>query len=264
MVHRLLPILLLYCFAAENALAACAPVRAAYTDMHRPPYWFGNGAEVPGQPGAGAELLRSFAASEGCATSFRRLPTLRIPAELAAGEVDFAPVGLASEHVAGIVLPHDKNGRLDMDRALPMMLVVFVRAGEGPTRDLDPAAYFQHHLLGIAFGSSYLGRLRQAGVKVDSGASSMEMNMQKLQLHRIDGVAVTLMSPGDMDKYMATRFGAGIIRLEQPLYADRVWLAASQQYYDRHTARVEAMWNWLGTKGKTELARLLKKYGGEP
>lgn len=263
MYFRLLCFLLLCCSLNAQVLAACAPVRLAYVNMDYPPYWLGNGDVVPERPGVGVEVAQAFAASAGCGVSFRRLPTLRIPAALAAGAIDFAPVGLASQYVPGIAFPHDKNGQLDLDRAIPMMLVVFMRVGDGLARDLDPAAYFQHHLLGIALGSNYLARLKQAGIKVDSGGTSVEMNIEKLKLHRVDGVAVTLLSPADMDKYMAA-LGPDIIRLEQPLYVDRVWLAASQPYYDEHAARVEAMWTWLGTKGKTELARLLKKYDAQP
>jgi hypothetical protein len=263
MYCRLLCFLLLCCSLNGEALAACAPVRFAYVDKDHPPYWLGDGDVVPERPGVGAEVAQAFAASAGCGVSFRRLPTLRIPAALAAGAVDFAPVGLASQNVHGIAFPRDKNGQLDPDRAIPMMLVVFVRAGDGLARDLDPAAYFQHHLLGIALGSNYLTRLKQAGLKVDSGGTSVEMNIEKLKLHRVDGVAVTLLSPGDMDKYMAA-LSPDIMRLDQPLYADRVWLAASQSYYDEHAARVEAMWTWLGKQGKSELARLLKKYDAQP
>ena len=264
MYFRLLSLLLLCCFWTENVLAACAPVRFAYVDKHYPPYWLGNGAEVPEHPGAGAELVRMFAASAQCKASLVRLPTLRIPAELAVGAVDFAPVGLVSLDLPGIVFPHDKNARLDMDRSLPMLLVVFVRADDGLAHDLNPGSYFHDHLLAIAFGSGYLARLRQSGVKVDNGAPGLEQNIEKLKLHRVDGVAVTVLAPGDMDNYVAANYGADIIRLELPLYSDHVWLAASQQYYDQHPARVEAMWTWLASKGKTELAKLLKKYGGEP
>ncbi|MGO4470156.1 hypothetical protein AB4Z11_31875, partial [Pseudoduganella sp. RAF53_2] len=57
-----------------QAHSACAPVRFAYPDQDRPPYWLGNGSSVPEPPGASVELVMEFTASVGCPVSLLRLP----------------------------------------------------------------------------------------------------------------------------------------------------------------------------------------------
>lgn len=254
---------LLFVLVSPFARAACDPIQIAYPDLHRPPYWLGNGAAVANPPGAGVELVQAFGASVGCPVALKRLPVLRMRPALAAGEVDFTPVDAGADKLPGIVLPHDRNGHLDVDRSSTIMIVVFVRTEDGLDRNLDSVAYFRGKLLGVTLGSPYEGRLRQAGYNIDSGATDVARNFEKLRLHRIDGFAVSLISPSDMDSYLV-RYGGQFTRLEQPLFADHVWLGASQAYYNQHRDQVETMWTWLGGSGRKEFARLLKKYAELP
>jgi ABC-type amino acid transport substrate-binding protein len=255
--------LLSLAFFATGAGAACAPLRIAYPDQHYPPYWLGNGDHVAEPPGAGAELLRKFGASAGCAVALKRLPAARIQPALMEGQVDFAPQGVTSANQAAIAFPRDKAGQPDPERSLPQLVVVFVRAADGPGRDADPAPYFRDHVLATVLGSSYLARMRNDGLRVDSGATNVTSNLDKLRLHRVDGVAVSMISAGDMDGFVAARYGAALVRLAQPLYSDHVWLAANAGYYATHQAQVEGMWTWLAGPGKLQFARLLKKYADQ-
>lgn len=243
-----------------GANAACAPLRIAYPDQHYPPYWLGNGDQVAEPPGAGAELLRKFGASAGCPVTLKRLPNARIQPALMEGQVEFAPQGATSANQPEIVFPRDKAGQLDLERSLPQLLVIFVRAADGPGRDADPAPYFRDHVLASVLSSAYLPRMRRDGLRVDSGANNVTSNFEKLRLHRVDGVAVSMISAGDMDSFVAARYGTALVRLNQPLYSDHVWLAANATYYAAHPVQVETMWTWLAGPGKLQFARVLRKY----
>jgi hypothetical protein len=263
MSRRHLIALISLCLFAADASAGCAPLRIAYSDQSHPPYWLGNGEQVPEPPGASVELLRKFGASAGCPVTLKRLPIARITPALADGQVDFAPQGATAAAQSGIAFPRDKAGQLDLERSMPQLLVIFVRAADGPGRDAEPAPYFRDHVLANVLGSAYLPRMRRDGLRVDSGATNVTSNLEKLRLHRVDGVAVPMISAGDMDAFVAARYGKAFVRLEQPLYSDHAWLAANAQYYAAHQVQVETMWTWLGGPGKLQFARFLKKYADQ-
>ncbi|RFP08893.1 MULTISPECIES: hypothetical protein [unclassified Duganella] len=244
--------------------AACEPVRVGYLDQERPPYWLGTGAEVPAKPGASAELVQRFAASTGCQADLKRLPVMRIKPALIAGEIAFAPMDSSAANTAGIVFPLDKNHQPDTARALALNIIVFVRSADRIPPTTDPSRYFQNRPLGITLGSSYKARMQGLGLKIDSGAVDIARNLEKLRLNRIDGFAVSVTSPNDMDAYIAQKYKGAIVRLPQPIFSDHIWLAASASYYAAHTAQVEKMWTWLGSAGVREFSVLLKEYAELP
>lgn len=250
----------LFVLLSDAATAACAPIQVGYLDQHRPPYWLGSGTAVPEAPGASVELIRQFTASAGCPAALVRMPVLRIAPSLAAGEIDFAPVASTAAGTPRIVFPLDKQHHLDLARSMPLVIVVFVRASDGLSRDTNPAQYFQGRTLGTTLGSSYAAKMRRAGIGVDSGAVDVAGNFEKLKLRRFDGFAVSLISADDMDSLVARKYGGDIVRLTEPLFTDNIWLAASQSYYERNPRRVEAMWDWLGSSGRKEFSKLLAKY----
>jgi hypothetical protein len=248
---------------SAQATAGCTPIQIGYLDQHRPPYWLGAGTTVPAVPGASVELIRQFTASVGCPVTLVRMPALRIKPATAAGKIDFAPMGPTAIDTPGIVFPRDSNGRLDVARSLPLVVVVFVRASDGLSRDVQPLQYFKGRTLGTNIGSPYAEKMRRSGFGVDSGAVNVASNFEKLKLGRFDGFAVSMISPADMDSFVAKKYGGEIVRLPTPLFSENIWLAASEDYYKRNPRRVEAMWDWLGLTGKKEFSKLLAKYYDE-
>lgn len=243
-----------------QAKAACEPIRIGYPDQHRPPYWLGAGTDIPERPGAAAELVRQFAASAGCGAILKRLPSLRIAPALASGEIDFAPMDSSAPDTAHIVFPRDRNNQLDASHAIPLYIVVYVRSEDKIARAAEPLRYFQGRLVGITLGSGYRHRMQQAGIRVDSGAVDIARNLEKLKLQRIDGFAVAVTAPGDMDAYIAEQYQGRFARMAQPLFSDHLWLAASENYYNKHRAQVDTMWNWLGVSGRKAISALLERY----
>jgi hypothetical protein len=245
------------------AATPCEPIRIGYVNQERPPYYLG-ATSVPAKPGASAELFQRFAASVGCDASLRRLPVNRIIPSLAAGQLDFAPLDSSSKDIAQLVFPRDKNSQLDLARAVPINIVVFVRSADQIPAATEPAKYFRDRLLGVTLGATYRTRIQGLGLKIDSGAVDIARNLDKLKLSRIDGFAVSVTSPSDMDSYVAQKYKGAIVRLAQPLFTDHIWIAASESYYAAHPARVEKMWTWLGAAGKREYYNLLKEYNDMP
>lgn len=260
-MYRLcLTIVLLLTATQCGAVEGCEPISFGYLDQERPPYWLGTGTKVPKRPGASVELVQRIAASVKCTVKLKRIPVLRIRGALASGEVDFAPMDSSSESISGIEFPRDKNHKLDLTRALPLRIVVYVRATDRIPNQTNPTTYFRERRLGITLGSSYKTRMEKAGLRVDSGAVDISRNLEKLRLNRIDGFAVSVVFPEDMDSYVAKKYSGSIVRMQNPLFVDNIWLAANQNYYSAHQDQVEKMWTWLGSTGRKQFAELLLDY----
>ncbi|MES2297961.1 MAG: transporter substrate-binding domain-containing protein [Pseudomonadota bacterium] len=258
-LHKLVSIIVLYC-AAGAAQAACAPIRVGYLNQDRPPYYLGNGSEPANPPGASIEMIREIAASIGCPIVFVRLPVARVRMALEAGSIDIAPMSPIGDESATFAFPLGKNGKLDADSGLPLVSVVFVRSSDAIARDVDTMRHLQGRTIGINHGAMYAEGLRQAGVRVDDGASDVARNIEKLRRGRIDGYAVTLVSAQDMDGFIAAHFAGELTRLEKPLQSSHVWLAVNKAYYARNREQVDAIWAWVARNGRTRFAQLLDIY----
>ena len=245
---------------AAIATTTCIPVRVGYMDQHRPPYWLGEGAEVPDPAGAAVDLMHDavLAAGFGCPPIWVRLPIARLRVALANGDIDMSPMGELPVYPPEIALPRDKSGNIDLDRAMHNALIVLVRAGDKLPASTQPMQHFKGKLLGVAQGQSYAARLRDAGLTIDDGARDLEHNLEKLRLGRIDGVVVAAVSPDHLKATLA-RYKGAVVQLPQPLINTRVWLAFNDTFYRAHPAQVEALWTWLDVN-RHRLGYVMQKY----
>lgn len=258
MLRRVLFVLFLFSTAGTHA--ACPPVRIGYMDQDRPPYWLGKGADVPEPAGAAVDYLRlAAAATIPCPVQFVRLPAHRLRIALQTGTVDFLPIEERAELPPEVVLPRDRGGALDRNRAIRTSIIVLVRAADQLAPDTLTPRYFQGRVIGVPYGAPYADALRGAGIKVDEGGRDLESNIGKLKLKRVDGVALTVGGPGDMDQALAERYGNEVVRLRVPLFSGNIWLATHPAYYAAHREQVEALWTWMSAH-QNELSNLLSKY----
>lgn len=246
--------------AAGSAAAACAPLRLGYVDHHRPPYYMGTGNAEAAPAGASVDLVREVAASAGCTVITVRLPHGRLRSALKAGVIDAMPMEAAETDTQQYALPLDAAGNLDTSKALRVHTVVFVRAGDAALRKLDPKHAFRERWLGANHAAPVGVSLRQLGLRVDDGALDAQRNLEKLMRSRIDGYAISVAAPADMDAWIAARFGKAIVRLEPPVQSNHVWLAVSKDYHARNPVQVKAMWDWVAQNGQARFARLIRKY----
>lgn len=243
-----------------GAHAACPPVRIGYMDQDRPPYWLGKGSEVPDPPGVAVDYLRAAgAASIPCPLQFVRLPAHRLRLALQSGAIDYLPIEERAELPPEVVVPRDRSGALDRNRAIHTSIIVLVRAADQLPADTVTPRYFQGRVIGVPYGAPYADALRDAGIKVDEGGRDLESNVGKLKLKRVDGVALTVGTAGDMDQAIAARYGSEVVRLRVPLFSGNLWLATNPAYYAAHREQVEAVWTWMASH-QNELGAMLSKY----
>lgn len=254
--------LTLWTFASitPQAWGACAPMHVAYVNQHRPPYYMGNGGDVPEPPGASVELLREIAASSDCPLTISRMPLRRLRNALAAGAFDAMPMEVLGGEEKQYALPLDQNGKPDRARALRIVTVVYVRAADKLPRDTSPAEYFRTHKLGASLGSPHAAGARAAGLDIDDGAVNMQRNLEKLRMRRVDGVLASVVEANDLDKILAERYGGEIVRLDIPMSENAVWLAFNKAWYEANRTQAEAMWQWVAANGQARMRRLARKY----
>lgn len=257
-------IALLALLPGVDAGAACSGLRLAYLDQHRPPYYLGSGSDVPEPPGASVELLRDAVAASGCPLTLTRMPLRRLRSGLAAGAFDATPLEVLGDDVKHFAFPLDQNGKPDRLRALRLVTVVYVRAADKLPRQTNPAKYFRTHKLGAPLDSLHAAAARKAGLNIDDGAVDLVRNLEKLLLNRVDGVLVQLIEANDLDKFIASRYGADIVRLEIPLRENAIWLAFNKAWYETHQAQAHLMWQWAADNGQSQMQRLARKYGAGP
>jgi hypothetical protein len=262
LAHILSSILLL--LVSNEARGACAPLKFGYVDQHRPPYYMGSGPLEPELPGASVELVHDIIGSARCPHSSLRLPHRRLRPALEQGLIQAMPLDASDADTALYALPLDRNGKLDAERALRMVTVVYVRADDAEARSADPLQYFRKHQLGVTLGSPFVAFARQEGLAIDDGALDAVRNLEKLKRRRIDGFAAGVVSETDLDAVVAAQFGGDIVRHDKLLRKHHVWLAFNKDYYASNKADVEAMWHWIASHGHGRLAKLLKKYDAQP
>lgn len=246
--------------AAGNAVADCAPLRLGYVDQHRPPYFLGSGNAEAAPAGAAVDLIREAAANAGCKVTAVRLPPARLRAALRAGTIDAMSMEAVESDKELYALPLDAAGNLDGGKALKVHTVVFVRAGDTALRSLDPARAFGQRRLGSNHAAPLVAPLRRQGFRIDDGAIDTERNFEKLLRNRIDGYAISVAAPADMDNWVAAKYGNAIVRLERPVQTNNVWLAISKDYHARHPAQVAEMWDWVAENGRQRFAKIVRKY----
>lgn len=246
--------------AAGSALADCAPLRLGYVDQHRPPYFLGSGATEASPAGAAVDLIRDAAAVAGCKVTAVRLPPARLRSALKAGTIDVMSMEAVEADKELYALPLDGAGKLDVAKALSVHTVVFVRASDTALGSIDPAREFGQRWLGSNYAAPLVAQLRKQGFRVDDGALDTERNLEKLMRRRIDGYAISVAAPGDMDNWVAAKYGNAIVRLERPIQTNNIWLAMSKDYQARHPAQVAAMWDWVAEYGRQRFAKLVRKY----
>ncbi len=264
LMHYVLRSLMFMLLALHAPLAlsagSCVPVRVGYIDQHRPPYWLGEGELVPEPAGASVDLIRAAVKGSGfnCPPTLIRLPAGRLKLALEAGDIDMTPIGEQASYSPEIALPRDRDGNIDLNRAMRNTLVVLVRAKDAVPRDANPVEYFRGKVLGAAQGSAINARLREMGLTIDDGARDLDRNLAKLKLGRVDGVVVNLVRPAHLEATLK-RYGGSVVQLQQPLINTRLWMAFNASYYRAHPEQVEALWNWLHVN-RLHLGEFVAKY----
>lgn len=224
--------------AAWAAPQACPKaVRIGFNDTASPPMLMGRGERFEDPPGWQVVAVREALRRLGCgaAAELLRLPSRRLSALLAQGQVDFALLyGVTPERQRTLRFPVDGQGRPDAAWA-PVFgrLVLYARAGTPPQPGWDGGALPPGWRVGVMAGSVQEALARERGWAVEP-STAIDFGLQMLGAQRFD---LLLTSPEALSPEMRAGLVEWGTAARMPFFAP-----ASADFAQRHPAWTRSFW----------------------
>lgn len=230
----LLPSLL---YAEKHTLLIC------YEDTSNPPLYYSIEQAKKGLPGVTIELLQRVAEKNNLEIKFIQKPWKRCLRALQTNLVDGAfDLSYKPERESFAVYPYAK-GVVDQQRYLhELAYYLFTMQRSNVEWDGEKIHNLKGRIAGVA-GYSIIDDLRADGYRVDEGRNQLS-NMQMLIRGRIEGVAqfaTTTQNIIDANP----RFYRNVKQHAKPLRRKLYYLTFSKEFYARHTALAEKVWDSL-------------------
>ncbi|SFV10582.1 substrate-binding periplasmic protein [Pseudoduganella namucuonensis] len=219
---------------AAGSGAEPARFRLCAIDVDYPPY-----ARIDGT-GHLQYLLVQAARNLGLEVERRVAPRRRCVEELRAGVVDGMVGAYSAERAEYGVFP-GVEGDVDERKALATpRYFLYRRKGGVAEWDGQRFARLGEGRLGVESGFVLIiERLRQAGVRYDDGAKTLELNLDKLVNGRLDGV---IGMEAEADKLVAARYAGKIERAGKPFEQTPLYLMVSRQFHALYPRFTERYW----------------------
>lgn len=229
----------------------------AYSDVGTPPYFLGNGLDIPEPPGIAIELVQHAASAVNCTVKWERLPNRRVQRDMELGRVDAMLMFSYNEERAAYAVYPMKDGKPDSRyRLAELRYYIYVPDSStlgwnGKQFDPSPKA------VGVNSGYSVVGDLHKLGLPVEEARSS-EQNFQKLRMGRIDAF---VMQDGPADLLIETANIQGVHKLPIPFSSKDYFLPFSKAFYNSAPDLVERLWDQLNKAYRNHMKELTRKYG---
>ena len=232
-----------------------APItlRFCYEDKQLLPYYAGNGAVVPEQPGATIEHLRRATAQVGIELKLIRLPWLRCLQQLEDNSIDALVAAFDTTREHYTVYPKQPDGNPDTARAINQLSLCLAYRFDNPLQQKlkDKSAITLSRPLGYrsipfppqttlvaAHSPEHALDLVISG-RVDATTVLCELNGIKAKEQHLDQLPVLLLYPA--------------------LYKSDGYLMLSNDFYQRHPGIAEQLWQSLQqTLNKNDYLNYLK------
>jgi len=247
------------CAAAQAASAA--ELRLAYADQEVPPYYAGNGPEIPPKPGVVIEMVQRLLADSPHTLILTRLPARRLHEEIRAGRQDGLIGTRYTPDRAAIMAYPTRAGGPDARRLLASVRYVLYARRETPVRWDDAGLRDFYGALGIPSGVTALHRLKGMDRVATVEAPNSHQLFSMLARGRITAV-VMLGASGD--RYVGEFEGAEIVRLDPPLLTEDFYIPFTRSFYEANRDFVEAFWQRLEQQRDSLFAELLPGYRLSP
>ncbi|WP_338845503.1 transporter substrate-binding domain-containing protein [Massilia sp. W12] len=248
--------LALLCGAPLAQAAEAVLLRFAYETKDVPPYFIGDGEQIPAKPGVTPELMRLLETKiPGLKVQLQRMPWKRCLSSLQSGESD------------AVVASFNKERR---------SLGHYPMKGEAPDPALriDTKAYFLYsHVkskiswngrqfsgvngaIGAPLGYSIVEDLKNQGLAVEESKSAQQL-LEKLSLQRVAAVAL-LERVGDA----LLQDGAypHILKHPAPLAGKDYYVLLSQTFVSKYPAMARQIWQAVAQLREQEGEALIKQY----
>jgi ABC-type amino acid transport substrate-binding protein len=208
-------------------------VRLCTLDHPFPPF------TMPDGKGQVQELLRLAGKEEAVTLENIFAPRLRCMAKFQSGEVDALISGYLPERLTLGAFPMIDDHVDDTKAVGTVRLNVYRLRGSRVDWDGKSFGGLNQGSVGIEVGLTAGQRLRALGVNVDEGAKTVEQNLEKLLLGRVQAV-VALES--DAKLIIAQRFSDKIEALPQPFEYTVIHLQVNRHFYSLHKNSIDKLW----------------------
>ncbi|AZZ95850.1 hypothetical protein [Pseudoalteromonas sp. R3] len=249
---RFILISLLFLFAC-NQVSAKVSVRLCYEDKHIPPFFLGNGLDVPREnPGATIEILRLLETRVGGVQfEFVRKPWQRCLYEIKRNRVDAVIASYRSARESFLSYPLNEDGSPNTLSSISRLGTCLVGMAQ-----LKTAMSTEHYPINLAVPRGYsvadsVGSDRYTILNTDSQSDAFELVLKgkvhgTFGLCQVDGKAVS-----------AFPYRRQLEAVYPPLDISFGYLTFSKQFRELHSETALALWSSLTT---TELHHIYIAY----
>lgn len=246
--------------AASTEEKNTVEIRVAYENTGLPPYYLGEGDEIPARPGAAVELLKLVdEAIPEIRIRFFRAPWKRCLGELAMGNYDVVfPASFKKSRLEIGVYPMreaEPNPTLSM---IDLSYYLYVLPASRQKIRWDGGRLLGNGVIGAPTGYSIVEEVRRAGGTVDDTSPTTLQNLMKLRDGRVDGVAAQDVTADPLIEKDSTL--RGIVKLEPALKTRANYLIFSHRFATSHPELVNRIWTEIQTHRMSHLHRLVRMY----
>jgi polar amino acid transport system substrate-binding protein len=237
-------------------VAQACPINIVYSDQASPPYYLGNGEQIPEHPGVAVELVNLAAAKVGCKINWKRLPGRRALRELEAGSVD-AMLLLSYNTERALYAVYPMLGATP-DAAFSLATLsysVYVQGGQAlkwDSKQFSPTP----SLVGANSGYSVAEELRNLGLNVEETPSTTS-NLRKLLMGRITAYVG---QDFQVDQVIEAAHMANLQKLPMPFSSKDYYLPFSKKFFQASPVAALQLWRQIAEVRKTHGKDLAKKY----
>ncbi|THB81309.1 MAG: amino acid ABC transporter [Desulfobacteraceae bacterium] len=258
-MKHILHIMLLVLFGTSApAYAQPLEIIMAYENTALPPFYVGEGKEVPSNPGIAVELLKLVDQKlPGITIKFRRIPWDKCQEELGEGKVDAIFPGSFNISRMKIGVYPFNTGEPDGARCIVFLSYYFYVLKDEPFAWESYIPQLEG-TVGAPTGYSIVKDLQKMGLEVDDTAPTTLQNLMKLKARKVRAVAAQDVTADPLIKSNPAL--GGIVKISPPINIKPNYLIFSRQFYTQQPDLCKRIWSELTRVRKSHLEILSLKY----
>jgi polar amino acid transport system substrate-binding protein len=241
-----------------SAYAQPLKLTMAYENTALPPFYLGEGKEVPPKPGIAIELLKQVDESlHEIAINFHRMPWKKCQKELKEGMVDAIFPGSFNLSRMKIGVYPFNDSEPDGVRCL-VFLSYYFYVMKGNLSPMDGDQVWRKGIIGVPTGYSVIRDLQRDGFEVDDESQTTLENLIKLKAGSVSAVAAQDVTADPIIKSNPAL--KDIVKISPAINIKPNYLIFSRQFYTKHPDLAKRIWSELKTAREKNFEALSLKY----
>lgn len=256
-------ILLSFLLVTLVSLANRVQLTIAYEDKEQPPYYLGDGSNIPNNPGVAVEVVKMLEDYiDEISINLVRFPWSRCLVSLRNNNVEgIFNASYNKDRAMNIgwypTKDGSRSGEVDIDRRLTTITYSFYKLrGSNITWDGESFTNLRGNI-GAPLGYSVVNDLKRMGFNVEE-AFSTEANMRKLVADRVAALALQDVTA---DKFIERRREfSQVEKMHPPLEAKPYYLMLSDEFVRNNPDLAQKIWDTIRIIREEKIDALYDKY----